>query len=95
MRSQVAAALTGPEGPLDLAVVLWGDAAPLLVPWLVREAPPSIDAVDLAAALSAAPPDVLRSAALRDALAALRDVLRFAAGLDALSQKQQARRPAR
>ena len=30
-----------------------------------------------------------------DALAALRDVLRFAAGLDALSQKQQARRPAR
>ena len=30
-----------------------------------------------------------------DALAALLDVLRFAAGLDALSQKQQARRPAR
>ncbi len=46
------------------------DAASLLLPWLVREAPPSIDAVDLAAALSAAPADVLRSAALRDALAA-------------------------
>ena len=46
------------------------DAAPPLLPWLVREAPASIDAVDLAAALSAAPPDVLRSAALRDALAA-------------------------
>jgi hypothetical protein len=46
------------------------DAAPLLLPWLVREAPSSIDAVDLAAALSAAPADVLRSAALRDALAA-------------------------
>ena len=30
-----------------------------------------------------------------DALAALLDVLRFAAGLDALSQKQQARPPAR
>ena len=52
-------------------------------------------------ALSAINPDScsdgrkLAETADGDALAALLDVLRFAAGLDALSQKQQARRPAR
>ena len=52
-------------------------------------------------ALSAINPDScsdgrkLAETADGDALAALRDVLRFAAGLDALSQKQQARLPAR
>ena len=52
-------------------------------------------------ALSAINPDgcsdgrKLAETADGDALAALLDVLRFAAGLDALSQKQQARRPAR